>query len=498
MSSHVRQHKSPYFYVRKGAGFVLLENHVETGTRYKTEAEAKRAVLALNDAWRAQQGRKANPVRTLRNSTHLAARLEREQADLDAAEKELAFLLPLAGKNRQFDERIAYLRDLVAGLHGDILLTKAEMRRNPTMRRNPEMDSLMAREAQLVAELTALRREYSEAATDISYFHDQLMRQRTAIEYQHAATLRPLETKYYAAKQQADALHERILPLQRELDALRREIQKNKPKDGPTWDFRQTEFNPRRRNPGAAGEVEMILWARPAGQTDALYEQPIYTQGRTMEDIERVKKLAAKEGWHTFRVQRIDLSKPYNAQKEFAATIRGSRRRNPPMRRNYSGAPMLVWHDEKPSFGVDRDHVATHGEHTYIIYQHPGDGPSVFHIDRETKGMPPYPMGSRSTLTKAKEAAQRDLEGLEAARSGYPEWQNPAGKYVEGRDAKGFRKLSDLKHGEYFKLKKDSRKVYRKGDYDRSERQYACEDEDDISNEILVLGDRLVYVGFMY
>jgi len=147
---------------------------------------------------------------------------------------------------------------------------------------------------------------------------------------------------------------------------------------------------------------------------------------------------------------------------------------------------------------VDRDHVATHGKHTYIIYQYPGDGPSVFHIDRETTGMSPYPMGSRSTLTKAKEAAQQDLEGLEAARSGYPEWQNPAGKYVEGRDAKGFRKLSDLKHGEYFKLKKDSRKVYRKGDYDRSERQYACEDEDDISNEILVPGDRLVYVGFMY
>jgi hypothetical protein len=355
MSSHVRQHKSPYFYVRKGSGFVLLENHVETGTRYKTEAEAKRAVLALNDAWRAKVA-KSNP-----------------------------------------------------------------------RRRNPEMDSLMAREAQLVAELTALRKEYSEAATDISYFHDQLMRQRTAIEYQHAATLRPLETKYYAAKQQADALHERILPLQRELDALRREIQKNKPqpKDGPTWDFRQTEFNPRRRNPGAAGEVEMILWARPAGQTDALYEQPIYTQGRTMEDIERVKKLAAKEGWHTFRVQKLDLSKPYNAQKEFAATIRGSRRRNPPMRLNYSGAPMLVWHDEKPSFGVDRDHVATHGKHTYIIYQHPRDGSSVFHIDRETKGMPPYPMGSRSTLTKAKEAAQQDLEGLEAARSGHPERQNP-------------------------------------------------------------------------
>lgn len=62
MPSHVRQHKSPYFYVQKGSGFVLLDNHEETQTRYKTEAEAKRAVLSLNDAWRAK-GAKSNPRR---------------------------------------------------------------------------------------------------------------------------------------------------------------------------------------------------------------------------------------------------------------------------------------------------------------------------------------------------------------------------------------------------------------------------------------------------
>ena len=61
MSSRIRQHKSPYFYVRKGSGFVLLDNHEETSTRYKTEAEAKKAVLALNDAWRAKHAPRANP-----------------------------------------------------------------------------------------------------------------------------------------------------------------------------------------------------------------------------------------------------------------------------------------------------------------------------------------------------------------------------------------------------------------------------------------------------
>ncbi len=46
--------------------------------------------------------------------------------------------------------------------------------------------------------------------------------------------------------------------------------------------------------------------------------------------------------------------------------------------------------------------------------------------------------------------------------------------------------------------KADARKVYRKGDYDRSEHKYACDDEDDISRSIYLKGDALVYVGFDY
>jgi len=60
MAARVRQRKSPYFYVRKGSSFVLLDHHVETSTRFKTEAEAKKKVLALNDAWRSG-GAKSNP-----------------------------------------------------------------------------------------------------------------------------------------------------------------------------------------------------------------------------------------------------------------------------------------------------------------------------------------------------------------------------------------------------------------------------------------------------
>jgi hypothetical protein len=78
--------------------------------------------------------------------------------------------------------------------------------------------------------------------------------------------------------------------------------------------------------------VELILWACPAGQTDAFYEQPIYTVGRTMEDIERVKKIAAKDGWHTFRVQRIDLSKPFDAREAFTSGLKKARKKNPARR----------------------------------------------------------------------------------------------------------------------------------------------------------------------
>jgi hypothetical protein len=95
--------------------------------------------------------------------------------------------------------------------------------------------------------------------------------------------------------------------------------------------------------------------------------------------------------------------------------------RNRPLRRNYAGSSTLPWHEEKPSFGVGRDVVATHGKHTYIIYQHPGDGGRAYHVDRETSGLSPQPLGARSTLTGAKVLAQDDLDAL---MSPYPYKQN--------------------------------------------------------------------------
>jgi hypothetical protein len=69
---------------------------------------------------------------------------------------------------------------------------------------------------------------------------------------------------------------------------------------------------------------EFILWATPKGETDALHAQPIYTQGKSMADVERVKGLAAKEGWHSFKVQTLDISQPFDAGQAFRKAI------NPP------------------------------------------------------------------------------------------------------------------------------------------------------------------------
>lgn len=64
--------------------------------------------------------------------------------------------------------------------------------------------------------------------------------------------------------------------------------------------------------------IELTVWAKPAGQTDALHEQIMSTQCKTLADVERIKKIAGKDGWHSFRVVKLDL----NAKPDFARAVR--------------------------------------------------------------------------------------------------------------------------------------------------------------------------------
>jgi hypothetical protein len=54
---------------------------------------------------------------------------------------------------------------------------------------------------------------------------------------------------------------------------------------------------------------ETVLYGLPRGATER-YEEVLLLTNATPEKIERVKTLAAKDGYHSFRVAVIDLSKP--------------------------------------------------------------------------------------------------------------------------------------------------------------------------------------------
>lgn len=63
--------------------------------------------------------------------------------------------------------------------------------------------------------------------------------------------------------------------------------------------------------------IETVLYGIPKGATER-YEEVLLLTNATAETIERVKVLAAKDGFHSFRVAKIDLSAP----PDFTKTVR--------------------------------------------------------------------------------------------------------------------------------------------------------------------------------
>lgn len=53
--------------------------------------------------------------------------------------------------------------------------------------------------------------------------------------------------------------------------------------------------------------LEYILWGTPKGSNDPIDEKVLYTQGKSIEDIQKIERLASADGWHSFRVQELDL-----------------------------------------------------------------------------------------------------------------------------------------------------------------------------------------------
>jgi hypothetical protein len=58
--------------------------------------------------------------------------------------------------------------------------------------------------------------------------------------------------------------------------------------------------------------------------------------------------------------------------------------------------------------------------------------------------------------------------------------------------------LKDVKKGEFIKRKPDAKKVYTRGEYDRAEKRFTCDDWDDISRAVYLKGSTTVFVDFEF
>lgn len=61
-----------------------------------------------------------------------------------------------------------------------------------------------------------------------------------------------------------------------------------------------------------------------------------------------------------------------------------------------------------------------------------------------------------------------------------------------------YEKLKNVPRGEFLKRKPEQNKVYIRGEYDRSFKKYRIDDFENISRDMLVDGEKLVWVGFDY
>jgi hypothetical protein len=64
-------------------------------------------------------------------------------------------------------------------------------------------------------------------------------------------------------------------------------------------------------------EKLILLYGIPKGETERYTESLLYTQGKTMADIEHVKTIASRDGWHSFRIAYSDGSPP-----DFTGTVK--------------------------------------------------------------------------------------------------------------------------------------------------------------------------------
>lgn len=65
---------------------------------------------------------------------------------------------------------------------------------------------------------------------------------------------------------------------------------------------------------------EYVLWGLPAGSNDPIDEKVLSTQAKTPLQMDAVKQTALRDGWHSFRVQILDL----DAKPDFTGAVKHS------------------------------------------------------------------------------------------------------------------------------------------------------------------------------
>lgn len=68
-------------------------------------------------------------------------------------------------------------------------------------------------------------------------------------------------------------------------------------------------------------KIEYVLWGLPKGSNDRLDEK-VLTSTVDKARVEKIKELATADGWHGFRIHRLDLSTP----PDFTKTIQRGKR----------------------------------------------------------------------------------------------------------------------------------------------------------------------------
>jgi len=244
----------------------------------------------------------------------------------------------------------------------------------------------------------------------------------------------------------------------------------------------------------------------PEGRAFRLYQkgEKTRTTFKTMAEAKK-KVLALNNAWRASAAGRkATPNKKYDAQGHVVRKpVRRAARANPrpPMRRNFFGlfksAPPLYRVTAYNRDGSTDVHTSTSHAALEIALDEAGIKERAIPGLMDAASRKPLVDSSGDVFKRMKDAYGWYRVTIELVGERPQAKSNPR-KSAEERHGEGLYKLSSLKRGEFFKRKADARKVYRKGDYDRSDKKFYCDDTDDIGRSIGLKGDTLVYAGFDY